>query len=43
VARRHHGNSYLLILDAGSLETVAELHLPVRIPGGFHGSFVTAG
>lgn len=40
---RNARTSYLLILDAGSLETVAEVHLPVRIPGGFHGSFVTAG
>lgn len=36
------GTSYLLILDAGTLDTMAEIHLPVRIPGGFHGSFVTA-
>lgn len=39
---RAAGTSYLLVLDAGSLETIAEVHLPVRIPGGFHGSFVRA-
>jgi carotenoid cleavage dioxygenase-like enzyme len=37
---RGAGTSYLLILDAGSLDTIAEVHLPVRVPAGFHGSWV---
>jgi carotenoid cleavage dioxygenase len=32
--------SDLVLLDAGSLETVAEVHLPVRVPHGFHGNWV---
>jgi carotenoid cleavage dioxygenase len=32
--------SDLMILDAASLETVATVHLPVRIPNGFHGNWV---
>jgi carotenoid cleavage dioxygenase len=43
VHNRSAGTSYLLILDAGSLDMAAEVHLPVRVPGGFHGSFVAAG
>jgi carotenoid cleavage oxygenase len=31
--------SDLLILDAETLETVASIHLPVRVPYGFHGSW----
>jgi carotenoid cleavage dioxygenase-like enzyme len=38
---RGEGTSYLLVLDAETLATVAEVHLPVRIPGGFHGSWVS--
>ena len=34
--------SDLMILDAGTLETVAAAHLPVRVPHGFHGSWVPA-
>lgn len=36
--------SYLLILDAADLtgRPLAEVHLPVRVPGGFHGSWVPA-
>jgi len=33
----------LTILDAGSLETVAEVHLPVRVPNGFHGNWAPTG
>jgi carotenoid cleavage dioxygenase len=32
--------SDLVLLDAGTLETVAEVHLPVRVPYGFHGSWI---
>ncbi|MEO9223535.1 MAG: carotenoid oxygenase family protein [Acidimicrobiales bacterium] len=36
--------SDLVMLDAGSLETVAEVHLPARVPYGFHGNWMpTAG
>ena len=37
------GASDLVLLDAGTLETVAEVHLPVRVPYGFHGNFVPVG
>jgi carotenoid cleavage dioxygenase len=32
--------SDLVLLDAGTLSTVAEVHLPVRVPYGFHGNWV---
>ena len=32
--------SDLVMLDAGSLETVGTVHLPARVPYGFHGSWV---
>jgi carotenoid cleavage oxygenase len=34
--------SNLTILDAASLETVATVHLPVRVPHGFHGNWIPA-
>ena len=34
--------SYLLVLDAVSLDELAEVWLPVRVPGGFHGTWVPA-
>ncbi len=37
----HRGDDegQLLILDAGTLETVATVHLPQRVPMGFHGNW----
>lgn len=35
-------SSNLVMLDAGSLETVAEVHLPQRVPTGFHGNWVAS-
>ncbi|MEY2452119.1 MAG: carotenoid cleavage oxygenase [Acidimicrobiaceae bacterium] len=32
--------SDLVLLDAATLETVAEVHLPVRVPYGFHGNWI---
>lgn len=32
--------SDLVLLDAGTLDTVAEVQLPVRVPYGFHGNWV---
>ncbi|MGH3672425.1 MAG: carotenoid oxygenase family protein, partial [Pseudonocardiaceae bacterium] len=32
--------SDLTILDAASLETIAAIHLPDRVPNGFHGNWV---
>ena len=32
--------SDLVILDAASLETIAAIHLPARVPFGFHGNWV---
>ncbi|GAB4585304.1 carotenoid oxygenase family protein [Nocardia sp. IFM 10818] len=34
--------SDLAILDAGTLDTVASIHLPHRVPAGFHGNWVPA-
>ena len=34
------GTTDLQLLDAQSLETVATVHLPVRVPYGFHGNWV---
>ena len=35
--------SDLLFLDAGTLETAAAVHLPARVPYGFHGNWVPTG
>lgn len=32
--------SDLVLLDAGTLDTVAEVHLPARVPAGFHGNWM---
>lgn len=34
--------SDLVILDAASLETIAAIHLPQRVPDGFHGNWAPA-
>jgi carotenoid cleavage dioxygenase len=35
--------SDLVLLDAGTLDPVATVHLPVRVPHGFHGNWVPDG
>jgi carotenoid cleavage oxygenase len=42
VQRAATGLSDLVLLDAATLETVATVHLPVRVPYGFHGNWVPA-
>lgn len=37
------GEGQLLLLDAQSLESVATVHLPQRVPMGFHGNWAPAG
>jgi carotenoid cleavage dioxygenase len=32
--------SDLVLVDAATLETVAAVHLPVRVPYGFHGNWI---
>jgi len=34
--------SDLVLLDAGTLEDVATIHLPARVPQGFHGNWIPA-
>jgi carotenoid cleavage dioxygenase len=34
--------SDLVLLDAATLEDVASVHLPVRVPAGFHGNWFDA-
>ena len=36
------GRTDLVLLDAGSLEDVARIHVPARIPYGFHGNWIPA-
>lgn len=36
---RAEGRSHLRVLDAATLEDVAEVHLPGRVPAGFHGNW----
>jgi carotenoid cleavage oxygenase len=37
---RSSGRGDLVLLDAATLETVATVHLPVRVPHGFHGNWL---
>ncbi len=39
---RTSDRSDLVVLDAGSLDTVASVHLPIRVPHGFHGNWLPA-
>jgi carotenoid cleavage dioxygenase len=40
VHRSETDRSDLVLLDAATLETVAEIHLPARVPHGFHGNWI---
>ena len=40
---RSTDRSDLVLLDGQTLETVATVHLPVRVPHGFHGNWVPSG
>ena len=40
VQHRAEGRTDLLVLDANTLADVAAVHLPVRVPTGFHGNWV---
>jgi carotenoid cleavage dioxygenase len=40
---RSTDHSDLVLLDGQTLETVATVHLPVRVPHGFHGNWVPSG
>lgn len=40
---RGRDEGQLVLLDAQSLEQVATVHLPQRVPMGFHGNWVPAG
>jgi carotenoid cleavage dioxygenase len=43
VHHRDTGRAELMVLDAATLETVATVHLPTRVPYGFHGNWVPSG
>jgi carotenoid cleavage dioxygenase len=43
VLDRAEGRSQLRVLDAATLEDVATVHLPGRVPAGFHGSWASQG
>ena len=43
VTNRSTKQSRLVVLDAATLETAAEVVLPQRVPFGFHGNFVASG
>ena len=36
------GATDLVLLDAGTLEDVARVHVPARVPYGFHGNWIAA-
>jgi carotenoid cleavage dioxygenase len=36
------GRSDLVLLDAAGLDTIASVHLPARVPNGFHGNWLPA-
>jgi carotenoid cleavage dioxygenase len=36
------GRTDLVLVDAGTLEDVAQVHLPARVPYGFHGNWIPA-
>ena len=40
---RAENRSDLVLLDAATLETTATVHIPVRVPHGFHGNWVATG
>ncbi len=40
---RDRGATDLRVLDAATMDDVASVHLPVRVPYGFHGNWVPAG
>ena len=40
---RAEGRSHLRVLDAATLEDVASVHLPGRVPAGFHGNWTPDG
>jgi carotenoid cleavage dioxygenase len=42
VYRRTEGRSDLVMLDAETLDEVATVQLPGRVPQGFHGNWVPA-
>jgi carotenoid cleavage dioxygenase len=43
VYNRSTDRSDLVLLDGQTLETVASVHLPARVPHGFHGNWVPSG